>query len=217
MVIFVWNCNFFFIYGPIWPTVPRLRIAGQLLKARIATFTAHCALSEKQICNRKNNIVPFWWRSSGISSVIRRSRMSWMRRIGCWWATITWTRRWRVSVSWIFPRWFLHSSCRRIIHIAMLPGHWRSRICHFSNLSADTTNHCKPKGKRKWENYCQKALQKMSGKRLTNYLPPILSTHRANLLTTVLNSKLSESDIFLKCVVCRACSFLSLFQRGGKY
>ena len=59
MVIFVWNCNFFDKYGPIWPTVPRLRIAGQLLKARIAIFTAHCALSEKQICNRKKKYCTF--------------------------------------------------------------------------------------------------------------------------------------------------------------
>lgn len=47
---------FFDKYGQIWPTVPRLRIAGQLLKVRIAIFTAHCALSEKQFCNPKKNL-----------------------------------------------------------------------------------------------------------------------------------------------------------------
>ena len=51
---------FFDKYGPIWPTVPRLRIAGHLLKVvRIAIFTAHCALIEKQFCNPPKKFVPF--------------------------------------------------------------------------------------------------------------------------------------------------------------
>lgn len=109
---------------------------------------------------RKKMGIPFWWRSPGISSVIRRSRMSRMRWIRSWWATITWTRRWRVSISWVFH--FLHGVSWRVVHIAMLPGHWRSRICHFSATCQSATNHCKTKRKEEMRKLLPKGIAKKS-------------------------------------------------------